>query len=292
MKRNGWPDTKQQVAIEARLYWTFSDKVATADGLLFKGTRLTIPKVMRPERPCQIHKSHLGIAKCRQRAREVILWPGMSLDEEQMVSNCSLCADFGKTQPIKGANETHCTTITSLAEDRNWSVWILRGTLFTLCVLLQPVPTSYQDGVFEKQCVVVEELTRQLESMGSQHKWSQMLTPNSAAVNSKNLQKSTVSSMSSVRPITQSLTERRREPFRLSKKLWRKNSEKHLASLNYWMTPLLGIELLPAQLLMGHWLRNELPTMDSLIQLASVNQKDVSMYLNQRGSEEVPWPTC
>ena len=98
-KRNGWPDTKQQVAIEARLYWTFSDKVATADGLLFKGTRLTIPKVMRPERPCQIHKSHLGIAKCRQRAREVLLWPGMSLDAEQMVSNCSLCADFGKTQP-------------------------------------------------------------------------------------------------------------------------------------------------------------------------------------------------
>ena len=26
-----------------RLYWTFSDEVATADGLLFKGTRLVIP---------------------------------------------------------------------------------------------------------------------------------------------------------------------------------------------------------------------------------------------------------
>ena len=62
VNRNGWPDTKQQVAIKARLYWTFIDKVATADGLLFKGTRFTIPKVMRPERPCQIHKSHLGIA--------------------------------------------------------------------------------------------------------------------------------------------------------------------------------------------------------------------------------------
>ena len=47
------------------------------------------------------------------------------------------------------------------------------------------------------------------------------------------------------------------------------------------MTPLPGIELLPAQLLMGHRLRNELPMMDSLIQLASVNQKDVSMYLKK-----------
>ena len=112
------------------------------------------------------------------------------------------------------------------------------------------------------------------------------MTPNSAAVNSKNLQKSTVSSMSSVRPTTQSLAERRREPFRLSKNLWWKNSDKHLALLNYWMTPLPRIELLPAQLLMGHRLWNELPMMDSLIRLASVNQKDVSMYLKKTKEDQ------
>ena len=69
MVRNGWPDTKQQVPLEARPYWTFRDEVATVDGLLCKGTRLIAPKVMRPEMLRQIHKSHLGIAKCRQRAR-------------------------------------------------------------------------------------------------------------------------------------------------------------------------------------------------------------------------------
>ena len=89
--------------------------------------------------------------------------------------------------------------------------------------------------------------------MGSQQKWSQLMTPNSEAANFKNLQKSKVSSMSSVRHTTQSLTERQREPFRLSKNLWWKNNDRHLALLNYWMTPLPGIELLPAQLLMGHW---------------------------------------
>ena len=56
---------------------------------------------MRPEMLRQIHKSHLGIAKCRQRAREVLFWPGMSLDVEQMVTNCSVCvcADFANKQP-------------------------------------------------------------------------------------------------------------------------------------------------------------------------------------------------
>ena len=90
----------------ARLYWTFSDKVATADGLPFKGLRLIVQKVMRPEILHQIHKSHLGIAKCRQRARKVQFWPGMSLDVEQMVSNCSLWADFAKKQPMEPLKST------------------------------------------------------------------------------------------------------------------------------------------------------------------------------------------
>jgi len=39
MVRNEWPDTKQQVPLKARHYWTLRDEVATAD-VLFKGTRL------------------------------------------------------------------------------------------------------------------------------------------------------------------------------------------------------------------------------------------------------------
>ena len=106
MVRNGCKDTKQQVPLEARPYWTFRDEVATADGLLFKGTRMIVPEVMRPEMPLQIHKSHQGIAKGKQRAREVLFWPGMSLDLEQMVTNCSVSADFAKKQPTEPLKPT------------------------------------------------------------------------------------------------------------------------------------------------------------------------------------------
>ena len=106
MVRNGWPDTKQQIPLKARPSWTFRDEVATADGLLFKGTCLIAPKVMRPEMLRQIHKGHLGIAKCRQRAREVLFWPGISVDVEQMVTNCSVCADFAKKQPTEPLRST------------------------------------------------------------------------------------------------------------------------------------------------------------------------------------------
>ena len=83
MVRNGWPDTKQQVPLEARPHWTFRDEVATADGLLFKGTRLIAPEVMRPEMIRQIHKSHLGIAKCRG---TILAWsvPGCGANGQQL----------------------------------------------------------------------------------------------------------------------------------------------------------------------------------------------------------------
>ena len=64
------------------------------------------------------------------------------------------------------------------------------------------------------------------------------------------------------------------------KNLWRKNSDKYRALLDSRTTPIPGIELSPAQLLMGRRLRNGLPMMDSLLQPANVNQKDVSKYLS------------
>ena len=47
----------------------------------------------------QIHRSHLGIVKCRQRAREELFRLGRSVEIEQMVTNCGVCADYAKKQP-------------------------------------------------------------------------------------------------------------------------------------------------------------------------------------------------
>ena len=144
----------------ARLYWTFSDKVATVDVLLFKGLRLIVQKVMRPEILHQIHKSHLGIAKCRQRAREVLFWPGMSLDVEQMVSNCSLCADFVKKKPMEPLKPTALPLLPWQKIGTDLLQFWGEHYLLSVCYRSK-FPEDYQDGVFEKQCVVVEELKRQ-----------------------------------------------------------------------------------------------------------------------------------
>lgn len=46
-----------------------------------------------------IHQSHLGIVKSRQRAREVLYWPGMSAEIENMIRNCCKCAEIQNRLP-------------------------------------------------------------------------------------------------------------------------------------------------------------------------------------------------
>ena len=100
MVTNGWPGTKQQVPTEARPYWSFRDKVATVDGLLFKETRLIVPKSMRAEMFRQIHKRHLGKSSADREAR--ICYFGLecrSVDIEQIVTNYGVCEHYANKQP-------------------------------------------------------------------------------------------------------------------------------------------------------------------------------------------------
>ena len=67
--------------------------------------------------------------------------------------------------------------------------------------------------------------------------------------------------------------EKWRELWKLLRSCGEKNDDQYLAMLDYRTTPLLDIDLSPAQLLMGLRLRNKLPMMESLLQPASNNQQ-------------------
>lgn len=65
---------------------------SVVDDLLLCDERIVIPRSMRLEILNCIHTGHLGITKCRARARASIWWPGLSMQIENMVANCSTCA--------------------------------------------------------------------------------------------------------------------------------------------------------------------------------------------------------
>ena len=46
-----------------------------------------------------IHSSHLGMVKCKLRARDVLFWPQMGKDIEQVVSKCHICLECQPSNP-------------------------------------------------------------------------------------------------------------------------------------------------------------------------------------------------
>ena len=54
---------------------------------------------MRKEILNKVHVSHLGIVKCKQRARDVVFWPGMGKEIEEMIYKCDTCQEYRVSNP-------------------------------------------------------------------------------------------------------------------------------------------------------------------------------------------------
>ena len=91
---DGWPEDRSKVPAKCLPFWAFRDQISFNDGVLFKGEKMIIPKTMQPEMLKLIHSSHLGIEKCKRRARDVLYWPGMSSQIENIVSYCPTCTTY------------------------------------------------------------------------------------------------------------------------------------------------------------------------------------------------------
>lgn len=87
----GFPTHRKVLKPILAPYWNIRNELSEADGLLFKGRQLIIPKAMRSNVLDLIHESHLGIEKCKACARAIVYWPGMSRDIHDTVATCKTC---------------------------------------------------------------------------------------------------------------------------------------------------------------------------------------------------------
>ena len=65
MITNGWPNSIKEVPPEIQAYWTFCEELTIEDSLILKGTQIVIPKNKSKNILTVIHKSHLGLGKCK-----------------------------------------------------------------------------------------------------------------------------------------------------------------------------------------------------------------------------------
>ena len=94
----GWPFHIKALSPQLRPYWSVRDDLYIQDGLLMMGQRIIVPKTQRDIILSQIHNGHLGMEKCKLRAKACVWWPGIYADIERTVASCPSCQTFQKSQ--------------------------------------------------------------------------------------------------------------------------------------------------------------------------------------------------
>jgi len=98
MIKIGWPDEYKDVSDELKQYWNFREELSHEDGLIFKGTKVLIPKAWQSEMIDRVHEGHLGVEKCYDRARSAMFWCGMCKEIKDVISRCETCQKFAPQQ--------------------------------------------------------------------------------------------------------------------------------------------------------------------------------------------------
>ena len=95
---NGFPKTKAEVPECLKPFWAFQNELCIDGDVVLKGARLVVPRVLRNEVMQKLHSSHQGIERTKQRARQIVFWPGMSHDVDNVVSTCTACCRYRPSQ--------------------------------------------------------------------------------------------------------------------------------------------------------------------------------------------------
>lgn len=178
-----------------------------------------------------IHQSHLRIVKSKQRAWEVLYWPGMSAEIDESVKNCSKCADFQNKQPRQPLQSTE----TEVWGSGFRSIWVWGQTVhhFSRLLLIE---------VEELKDMRSGNTIKVLKAKFSRHGIPTTLrTDNGPQYSSEEFKDfcqsySILHKTSSPHTLHSNGEAERAVPT--VKKLWSKAPDKHQALLNYRTTPL------------------------------------------------------
>lgn len=96
--RRGFPE-KVQLDEDITPYWKIRHNLSIQDDLIFLGSRLLIPKILRPRALKSLHSAHQGITRTLQRARQAVFWPNITNHIYNIIKSCQECQSFLPSQP-------------------------------------------------------------------------------------------------------------------------------------------------------------------------------------------------
>ena len=280
--QSGWPESKTDLPDGLSVYWSFRDEITTVDGLLFKGSKLIVPKASQKRMLEDIHDSHLGIVKCKSRARDVIFWPGMSSQIEEMVSKCAICAE------LQNSNLKEPMTCAELPS-RPWSrvasdIFTLHQSNYLLTVDYYSKWPEIMKMTELSSRYVISAFKSQFSKYGIP---DELVTDNGPQYSSKEFKDFAKeygfvhTTSSPLYPQSNGQAER---TVQTVKRLLKKSRDPYQSLMDYRNTQIEGIGLSPAQMFLGRRIKTKLPTSAELLRSADDVQsklKDIQLRTKQ-----------
>jgi len=275
--QDGWPELRKNCKKNIIEFWNFRDELSIIDGIIFKGEKVLIPVAMRPEMMKKIHSSHFGIEKTKQRARDIIFWPGMIKQIHDTVAACTICARMSPANPKEPL----------LPHEAPTRPWQKLGTdIFTWHDRSFLITVDYYSRYFE-----IDELTtttslaiiRKLSTHFARHGIPEVLiSDNGPQFVSEDFNQFSATwdfkhiTSSPGYPQSNGLAEKTVQTAKhILSKAKADGSNPFLALLEYRSTPVDSLAS-PAQLLMGRQLRSILPTSAKHLQPKTINPSEVA----------------
>nr|XP_061820643.1 uncharacterized protein K02A2.6-like [Nerophis lumbriciformis] len=275
--QNGWPPRSSPRFFHVR------GELSVVDGLLLKRNRIVIPQTLRQDILQRIHEGHLGIEKCKRRARDTVYWPGINKDIDNMIGRCATCQKYRNKQTKEPMILPE--VLTAPWQKVGMDLFYLKGKEYVVVIdYYSNFPEMALLSSTSSNCVITH-----VKSIFARHGIPHtVVSDNGPCFNSKEWQQ--FAKHYDFRHVTSSplyaqSNGKAEKGVHILKQLLKKavdsNSDPYLALLSYRATP-LECGLSPSELLMNRKLRTTLPSMSTPTQSQKVQRKLKQQKLKQK----------
>uniref|UniRef100_A0A3B3HH25 Gypsy retrotransposon integrase-like protein 1 n=1 Tax=Oryzias latipes TaxID=8090 RepID=A0A3B3HH25_ORYLA len=264
----GWPD-KFSADRSLQPYLQYSGDLSVHSGLLLYGSRIVIPASLKKDILSKLHEGHLGITKCRARAKQSVWWPGLSKELTEMIEKCDVCA--------RERTNLRETLIPTEFPTRPWST--VGADLFQFGSQHYLIVVDYHSRYFEVAkltSTTSEGVIEHFKSVFARHGIpDEVRTDNGPQFSSEHFRNFVrcwnFKHVTSSPHFPQSNGEAERA-VRTVKNLLKKSGDPYLALMAYRSAPLAN-GYSPAELLMGRRIRTTVPMISSQLNPEGADMK-------------------
>jgi len=280
--KNGWPTNKKDIPDCVKVYHNKRNDLYVHNDLVFLNDKIVVPVSLRKAMLDLLHENHLGCEKTKSRARQLIYWPGMSVDIDNMILNCKLCQKYANAN-VKEYLMSH--DIPDLPFNKvGVDIAEYGGKIFLLLV-------DYYSKWIE--CIEIKSKTatdvvRELKKLFAVHGIPAKVIGDNNPFGSYEFRKFAMNwnfeivTSSPLYPKSNGQIERTVQTFKkILKKCCEDNKDINIALLELRNTPVVA-GLSPAQLLMSRRLRSKLPVSANLLMPQTYDREVVNQDLSNK----------